>query len=445
VTAATGDGPIADVLAAFTADGGDRLLIGSGLLAIALVRGRRLRRATPTFLNLFGLRPDAGPRALDGLAQLLLQSVPPEEEPGAIARTLCPVRLPSGRSRTVELRIARALVDRRPTMAFLASDATEQASEHERLQYLAMHDPLTGLPNRALMRDRLEQAVAADRRHAQGCAVLLVDLDGFKAINDCHGHATGDALLKEVADRLRGCSRESDAVARYGGDEFVVIASPIRGGEEAALLAARIVSELRREFTLEDGVVHIGASVGVALRSGAQRDAALNEDAGLLLSEADAAMYLAKGGGKNRYAFPKVDRESFKATPDLDWPRERIVGIPDVDREHAALSDGMNALLARVRAGEGSATLAVGLRELLMALARHFATEERHMRSNPGDWDAEHRAEHRRVMDDLRRLTAAITDESVALAIRYLHQWLCRHVESYDQRLGQVAEDHGAR
>jgi diguanylate cyclase (GGDEF)-like protein/hemerythrin-like metal-binding protein len=427
-----------EALAALSADGGDRLLVDSGLLAIALVRGRRLRHATPAFLSLFGLRPDAGPRAMDGLAQLLLQSVPREEEPGALARTLCPVRLPGGRARMVELRIARGLVDRRPTMAFLASDATEQTTEHERLQHLAMHDPLTGLPNRVLLRDRLERAVATDRRHGSGCAVLLVDLDGFKAINDRHGHATGDALLEQVAERLRACSRESDAVARYGGDEFVVVASPIGGGEEAALLAARIVSELHREFTIDGTVAQIGASVGVALRGRA------GDDAALLLSAADAAMYLAKGSGKNRYAFPEVDRESFKATPDLQWDSQRNVGIADVDQEHAGLSERMNALLTRVRAGEDGTSLATGLRELLVALARHFATEERYMRENPGDWDAEHRGEHRRVMDDLRRLTIAVTDESVALAIRYLHQWLFRHVENYDRRLGQLATDTDA-
>ncbi len=437
MTAAPDAGPVTRDLGAFGPGGGDRLFVDSGLLALALMRDGCIERVTPEFLRLFGLPSGAGPRALADLARLLLRTLDADGtgEPGE--RALCPLRLPGGRGRTVELRVAHATVDGRDATALVATDTTEQAREHERLQHLAMHDPLTGLPNRALMRDRLEQAVAADRRHGRGCAVLLVDLDGFKAVNDRLGHAAGDALLEAVAARLKTCSRESDTVTRYGGDEFVVVAGPVGGDEEAAVLAARIVSELRRPFDLGGVQAQVGASVGIARRGAA------GEDAALLLSEADAALYLAKGEGKNRYAFPQVDRDAIKATPDLAWPAEREVGIPHVDGEHAALARGMNALLARVRAGEDSQGLVRGLRELTLELGHHFATEERYMRSRPGDWDDEHREEHRRVMDDLRRLTAVVSDHSVALAIRYLQQWLLRHIDSYDRRLGQVAGADG--
>ncbi|WP_137808410.1 bifunctional diguanylate cyclase/phosphodiesterase [Pseudomonas sp. G(2018)] len=163
---------------------------------------------------------------------------------------------------------------------------------------IAQFDPLTGLPNRDLMRDRIEQAIhAASRLDQAFLGVLFVDLDRFKKINDTYGHAAGDAVLVEVARRLRGCLRESDTVARFGGDEFVVLLSNLRAMEETAIVAERILDACSRPIVVGDNIFQISASVGVAAWPG---DGKTVDE---LLQNADLAMYSSKGEGRNTLRF----------------------------------------------------------------------------------------------------------------------------------------------
>jgi diguanylate cyclase (GGDEF)-like protein len=174
----------------------------------------------------------------------------------------------------------------------------EQLSRREEeLAFLATHDPLTGLPNRTLIVDRVEQMVARAARQNSSVAALFIDLDNFKAINDTLGHATGDQLLQAVAARLQGVLREVDALGRLGGDEFVVLAGDLSPDIDPTLVAERLLDALKQPFKLgENGetTVTIGASIGIAV---ADRDSA-----GTLLRDADIAMYRAKWDGRNRYA-----------------------------------------------------------------------------------------------------------------------------------------------
>jgi diguanylate cyclase (GGDEF)-like protein/hemerythrin-like metal-binding protein len=410
-----------------------RALLAGELLALAVVRDQVLHYASPGFLSLFGVDGSAGDTDLAALTTLLLDSV--SEQGGAEAvtdeplRVVCSVQRFDGSTRRVELRGHRTPLQGAPGVVLVASDISELAQDLSRFKFLALHDPLTGLANRVLMQDRLEQAVVAARRHGHGCAALLIDLDGFKAVNDRHGHDTGDELLRQVAARLRSCARESDTVARYGGDEFVLVASRIGSHEDAALVAARIIDTLSGEYEVGARHCSIGASVGVAVCLEPDIEPAL------LLSQADAAMYLAKGSGKNRYAFPEVSREAIRLSEQVEWPPERDVGIPEVDREHQQLCRDVNALMQRVRGDENTLSLALGVRELLDALRRHFATEERFMEQQPGLWDDVHRREHRRLLQDIRLITSVVTDQSVMLAIRYLVQWLQRHAHAHDSML----------
>jgi len=162
------------------------------------------------------------------------------------------------------------------------------------LRHLAFHDSLTGLPNRALFVDRVENALARARRHGGQVVVLLIDLDDFKPVNDRLGHAYGDELLKQVGERLRQCLRESDTAARLGGDEFAgLLEEPIAEGFVS--VAERIVRAVKRPYVLGDEQVVVCASVGVAVdRNGAH-------ESGDLLREADVAMYAAKHQGKGNY------------------------------------------------------------------------------------------------------------------------------------------------
>jgi diguanylate cyclase (GGDEF)-like protein len=167
---------------------------------------------------------------------------------------------------------------------------------HEQLAHLAYHDGLTALANRSLFHDRLGQALARAKRHTRAVAVLYLDLDAFKLVNDREGHDVGDAVLVEVAGRLLGVVRAEDTVARMGGDEFAIVMEDIEDDLRGVTgIAARIVEDIARPITVNGREVVITASVGIAY------DEAGLTDVESLLRDADLAMYRAKAAGKNRF------------------------------------------------------------------------------------------------------------------------------------------------
>ncbi len=178
------------------------------------------------------------------------------------------------------------------------TQALEQANL--RLRELALQDPLTGLANRTALQQHLEQALARSLRRHELLAVMLIDLDGFKPINDRHGHGYGDLVLAEIAQRLRQYIREGDLPARLGGDEFVVVCENVQSAEDAQDLARRLLEGLDTPMHLEDRSVRVGASIGIALSQG-------DDDATSLIRSADAAMYRAKAEGRNRVRLASPD------------------------------------------------------------------------------------------------------------------------------------------
>ncbi len=183
----------------------------------------------------------------------------------------------------------------------LIEDITERREAEARIRHLARYDSLTGLPNRLHLRERMEGALVAAGSNAS--AVLFVDLDQFKQVNDTLGHPRGDLLLRAVADRLKHLVRESDIVARFGGDEFVVVQTPTAGPEEAATLARRVVAALSETYEIDGHQVVIGATIGIAM---APRDAT---GADHLLKNADMALYWAKNDQRGTWRFfePSMD------------------------------------------------------------------------------------------------------------------------------------------
>jgi diguanylate cyclase (GGDEF)-like protein/PAS domain S-box-containing protein len=177
------------------------------------------------------------------------------------------------------------------------ADITSIKEAQDKFAYAAHHDALTGLPNRVLFHDRLEQVLSRARRHGESVALLFVDLDRFKMVNDTLGHEAGDLLLQEVAQRLVGCMREEDTVARMGGDEFVVIQQGITQPSEAGLLATRLLRQVGQPLTLAGHDMVVGLSIGISLYP---QD---GEDVSALLKNADAAMYRAKELGRNGYQY----------------------------------------------------------------------------------------------------------------------------------------------
>ena len=193
-------------------------------------------------------------------------------------------------------------------------DITARKEMEAELSHLAFHDALTGLPNRALLAEHLDLALARARRNGTQAAVLFIDLDDFKLINDDFGHAAGDDLLRVVAGRLRQVVRETDTVARQGGDEFLVLASDMPStaepgvSSEALLLAERVRQALTPPVRISGMDVYVSASIGIAMFPG---DADTAED---LLKRADTAMYRAKDAGRDGYAFAEAPSASSAAS-----------------------------------------------------------------------------------------------------------------------------------
>jgi diguanylate cyclase (GGDEF)-like protein/PAS domain S-box-containing protein len=177
------------------------------------------------------------------------------------------------------------------------SDITEVKAKQERIEYLAHYDALTDLPNRTLFHERLTRSIATSRRLGRPLALLFIDLDRFKEINDTMGHPAGDELLRHVAVRLGGLTRESDTVCRLGGDEFTVILPHLTGSDDAARVARKILAACREPFDLMGRTVYISATIGITL---CPEDSA---EADTLIRNADTAMYHAKGAGRDRLQF----------------------------------------------------------------------------------------------------------------------------------------------
>ncbi|ACK51516.1 diguanylate cyclase/phosphodiesterase with PAS/PAC sensor(s) [Methylocella silvestris BL2] len=199
---------------------------------------------------------------------------------------------------------SRAIVFRDgPAILVTIIDVTDKQRAELRLAHLEHHDALTDLPNRALFRIRLDEALSRLDSGQGEIAVLYLDLDQFKAINDTLGHTVGDALLRAVADRLRACLRPGDTLARFGGDEFAFLCGRLAGPDEAGKLASLIVDEVGGPYVIQGHCVEIGASIGVAMAPGDGRDS------DLLLKHADMALYRAKEEGRRAFRFfePEMD------------------------------------------------------------------------------------------------------------------------------------------
>lgn len=178
-----------------------------------------------------------------------------------------------------------------------AHDITERILEEQHLTHMATHDPLTDLPNRALFNDRMRQALVEARRYQKLVALLFVDLDHFKEINDTLGHEAGDHVLKAVSSRLLGCVRTGDTVARCGGDEFLILLPEVGNEQDPAVVAQRILHALAEDFALGERRCVVSASIGIALYP--HHDS----DVHTLLKHADMAMYRAKERGRNTFQF----------------------------------------------------------------------------------------------------------------------------------------------
>ncbi|NNM82074.1 MAG: EAL domain-containing protein [Burkholderiales bacterium] len=202
----------------------------------------------------------------------------------------------------------------------IVEDITEVRNQQKQLEFLVHHDPLTGLPNRVLLNDRLEMALSQADRSGGKIAVCFMDLDGFKPVNDTLGHAAGDALLVEVVKRLAAISRSTDTVVRLGGDEFILVLTNIAGKEECRAMLERVMEAICRPFEVAGKEIRISSSIGVSVYPDQVSDGTA------LLRNADQAMYIAKQQGRNRIHF-------------FDFARDHLAGHGELSRIEIALQN----------------------------------------------------------------------------------------------------------
>ncbi len=282
----------------------EALMRTSPLAIVALDMQHRVVAINEAFEILFGYTlADAVNQPLDNLVAI------PEnvgEAQSYTQRTLAGERISGSGVRRrkdgslidVEIHGVPVIVDKKQVgILGIYQDITTRKRSEERLQYLATHDLLTELPNRFLFTDRLKQALAKAQRSGQSLAILFLDLDGFKNVNDTFGHMKGDALLKEVSQRLYSCVRKSDTLARLGGDEFAYLIEDIKDIQDVTRISHKILVSLANPFSLDGNPIILTASIGISLfpQDGDNTEA--------LLIKADSAMYQAKDNGGNTSVF----------------------------------------------------------------------------------------------------------------------------------------------
>lgn len=338
----------------------------------------------------------------------------------------------------LELHIESDTVDGEPTLVLFAADVTERHRSEERLSYLAYSDSLTGIPNRALLADRLRLALRDAWKFNGSVAILMADLDGFKAVNDTHGHEAGDTVLQLVSHRLRACLRDTDTLARLGGDEFAALLPRISDKGDAEAVAIRMIEALREPFDIGPSPVKIGISIGIAVYP----ENATSADA--LQAAADTALYRVKRSGKNafQWATGQFQVETLSMPP-LMLGAAHMLGIHDIDEQHAHLAHLVNNLSIALKENASKSTLLTDVEALVAYTKFHFATEELLMTEFHVASLASHREAHRRLLDDISNIGVQNETASVSLILRYLQEWLLRHIESCDRELARVLIENG--
>jgi diguanylate cyclase (GGDEF)-like protein/PAS domain S-box-containing protein len=282
-----------------------RRLVEAGPIALLTHRDGRVSFANAKALELFGTEApgDLVGRPLASLVhpddQRIMQAGPEHEPRSDAAFEPGEARILRLDGRTVEVEAVAVPISEQgeASVQVVLLDITERKRVEERVRHLAHHDALTNLPNRTLLLDRLRQALREARRDQGRIAVLMLDLDHFKDINDTHGHPVGDRFLCAVADRLRTTVRESDTLARFGGDEFTLVQSRLHEPGGAEVLAAKILESLAQPFLIDGQELRTTTSIGIAVcpEHGTEPEP--------LIERADIALYRAKAGGRNRVEF----------------------------------------------------------------------------------------------------------------------------------------------
>jgi len=399
-------------------------LVHSGLVALAFSRGDTLFFANPAFCHLFGLTGCSGGISLGSLiGPAQRDQVAAMLDADDSTRMACTVDSLQGGA-IVEVELRACLLGSDNLHAIMAQDVTDRSRAAARLNLLAFSDPLTGLANRACFADRLREAVLESLRRDVGFAVLMLDLDAFKPVNDRLGHAAGDVVLQHVAKRLQASLRTTETVARLGGDEFAVLLRGIRKRPDVEAVAGRLLAAIRQPILAGSHTVTVGATIGAALFPDHGRTVEH------LLVAADSALYAAKRAGGGRPAWPGDDPGADTVSRSVVWSTAYELGVPRMDEDHMRLCELLNALAEALLNGRDPEP---AFRDFVHAAARHFADEERLMAGAGYPHAARHREQHQRLLAEIAGLVLDREDTSASVVLRYLQEWLFRHVDGPDR------------
>lgn len=322
----------------------------------------------------------------------------------------------------------------------IARDVTEYKAVQTRIGFLASHDRLTELPNRDLFYDRLSQSISLSRRKRQHLAVLFLDLDGFKAVNDTHGHQVGDATLREAARRLQFCVREMDTVARLGGDEFAIILNEVQTRADAGIVADKIIHSISAPMHLKDGREYsVGISIGIALypQCGVEIDS--------LVKAANKAMYDSKARGKNCFTHSKqLAIDLMAANSWVHFGESHWVGVPVIDAQHQKIAEMLNQLNVALIKLTPHDTVLKQFDEIIAYVAFHFQTEERLMEQYHYPEASDHHDEHQQLSNEVTYLKVRFSQDGELLVLQWLKDWFTEHIETADKRLGVFLAQHDA-
>lgn len=311
-------------------------------------------------------------------------------------------------------------------------DISERKAHEAHIHHLASHDQLTGLPNRSQLFVSLATEISKARRTGQCAALLFVDLDGFKKINDEYGHTAGDVVLQTVAKRWTACVREVDTLTRMGGDEFAVVIGDFDTQGEIAPVAQKLIDALAAEIVLPSGVgCHVGVSIGI----GIYPTNATNMDT--LLVEADVAMYESKARGKNTYTFAQSRPVAFENTGKwLAFNRNHKIGVELIDEQHRELLRKLNHLNDAVAKQYDKQDVSRLIGEVIDYTLFQFETEARLMKEYQYPDEAVHASEHEKLKNKIARLALDFQHGNEILALHHLKDLHLNHIETTDSLLG---------
>ena len=323
-------------------------------------------------------------------------------------------------------------------ISMIDRDVTERKQIENRLGYIASHDKLTGLPNRELFYDRLSQAISVSRRRRSRLAILFMDLDGFKSVNDSYGHVVGDNTLMQASQRLLACVREADTVARLGGDEFAIILNEVQAYGDVGMVADKIISSIGEPMQLDDGGTYrVGVSVGIALfpDSGSEIDS--------LVKISDQAMYESKNKGKNCYTFAKEITEKINANDCwVEFTDALLIGAPLIDDQHHVIAKMLNDLNAALTNFLPHAVILEQLDAIITYVAFHFHTEERLMQLTDYPQAEDHKLEHQKLINEAKFLKAKFEQGGELAVLQWLKDWFIGHIMGSDKPMGDFLVSH---